>query len=142
MPTRPPPTSTNPAWPSAGRSGLLQRVVQGLTLDDEPFASLGAPLGLGDDSVIETLRQWLSHGVLLRVGPVFTGPAMPITDAWGLDLVEACASGLPLVRRPYEALGAMLGVPAVRVQRRLADWMQHGQLLRIAAVPACRPAAR
>ena len=128
-----------PTWQSAGRSGLLQRAEQGLTLDDEPFASLGAPLGLGGDSVIEALRQWLGQGVLLRIGPVFAGPDMPITDAWGLDLVEASTSGLPLVRRPYEALGAMLGVPAIRVQRCLAGWLQQGQLLRIAAVRASPP---
>ncbi len=133
MPARPP--STLPRLP-ATQAGLLQRAVQGLSLDDEPFARLGAPLGLGGEAVIEALRQWLGCGLLLRVGPVFAGPALPITDAWGLALVEASASGLPLVRQPYEALGAMLGVPARLVQQRLGDWLLQGQMLRIAAVPA------
>lgn len=123
-------------WPPATQAGLLQRAVHGLTLDDEPFATLGAPLGLGGDGVIEALRLWLGRGRLLRVGPVFAGPARPITDAWGLALMDASSSGLPLVRRPYEALGAMLGVPAGQVQQRLADWLRQGQLLRIAAQPA------
>lgn len=134
MPHRPPPAHL--PWPADQRARLLQRAVQGLTLDDEPFASLGAPLGLDSDAVIDALRQWLGRGVLLRVGPVFAGPAAPITDAWGRALVRASASGLPLVAQPYEALGAMLGVPASQVQRRLADWLQQGQLLRIGAVPA------
>lgn len=134
MHTWPPPPKG--PWPTAAPAGLLQRAVHGLSLDDEPFASLGAPLGLGEDSVIELLRQWLGRGVVLRIGLVFAGSALPTTDAWGLDLLEASASGLPLVRRPYEALGAMLGVPATQVQQRLADWMQQGQLLRIAAVLA------
>jgi hypothetical protein len=51
-------------------------------------------------------------------------------------LLAACASGLPLLRQPWEALGAMLGVPASLVQARLGDWLQSGRLLRIAAVPA------
>jgi hypothetical protein len=121
----------------AAQSPLLQRAIQGLTLDDEPFDRLGAPMGLGGDAVIEALRQWLSRGVIVRVGPVFVGAGVrPITGAWAMALQAASASGLPLVRQPYEALGAMLGAPATRVQAQLADWLAHGQVLRIAAVPA------
>ena len=51
-------------------------------------------------------------------------------------IARVSASGLPLVRQPYEALGAMLGAPAAQVQAQLAEWLAQGQLLRIAAVPA------
>jgi hypothetical protein len=116
---------------------LLQRALHGLTLDDAPFDCLGAPLGLGGDAVIDALRQWLNRGVIVRIGPVFAGRgAPPITGAWGRALQAASASGLPLVRQPYEALGAMLGAPATQVQAQLAEWLARGQLLRIAAVPA------
>ena len=123
--------------PPARQPPLLQRAFQGLSLDDEPFDRLGAPLGLGGDAVIEALRQWLNRGVIVRIGPVFAGAgARPIASAWGLALQAASASGLPLVRQPYEALGAMLGVTAAQVQAQLAEWLAQGQLLRIAAVPA------
>lgn len=134
MPAVPPPPAL--LLPAAARAQLLQRAVQGLTLDDEPFARLGEPLQLGGDSVIEALGGWLRRGLLLRVGPVFADTAAAPASAWDRALVEACASGLPLVRLPYEALGAMLGVPATQVQQRLGDWLRDGRLLRIAAVPA------
>lgn len=134
MPAAPPPPGL--PLPAAARAQLLQRAVQGLTLDDEPFARLGAPLQLSGDSVIEALGGWLRRGLLLRVGPVFADTAPLPASAWDRALTEACVSGLPLVRVPYEALGAMLGVPATRVQQRLGDWLRDGRLLRIAAVPA------
>ena len=135
----PPPTSQahGPGHgPGRDRALLLQLAAQGLTLDDEPFARLGAPLGLGGDAVIEMLRHSMGRGLILRIGPVFAGSAAPINGVWGRALVAASRSGLPLVSQPYEALGAMLGVPAPQVQTQLADWLLQGQLLRIAAVPA------
>jgi DNA-binding Lrp family transcriptional regulator len=119
-----------------------QRLMHGLTLDDQPFDILGAPLGMDGDAVIDLLRQWVGQGRVERVGMVLSESIPPTANArdQALDqaLLAACASGLPLVRRPYEALGAMLGVPASRVQARLADWLRCGRLLRIAAVPASR----
>lgn len=50
-------------------------------------------------------------------------------------LVAATQSGLPLVSRPYEAIGAMLGVDGARVQERLAQMLQEGLVRRIGAVP-------
>lgn len=118
-------------------SALLQRALAGLTLDDEPFAELGAPLALGAEAVIDLLQQLVARGQLLRIGLVFAKPAgAPVRDEFGLALIDASASGLPLLHKPYEALGAMLGVPARKVQVRLAEWLADGRLLRIAAVPA------
>ena len=50
-------------------------------------------------------------------------------------LVLATQSGLPLVARPYEALGEELGVSAGAIQTRLADMLASGVIRRIGAVP-------
>lgn len=51
------------------------------------------------------------------------------------ELVAALQSGLPLVARPYEALGASLGVSAEAVRERLAGMLASGLIRRIGAVP-------
>ncbi|HVO08272.1 MAG TPA: Lrp/AsnC family transcriptional regulator [Burkholderiaceae bacterium] len=50
-------------------------------------------------------------------------------------LIAATQSGLPLVPRPYEALGAALGVSAEAVRERLAGMLASGLIRRIGAVP-------
>lgn len=50
-------------------------------------------------------------------------------------LIEATQAGLPLVARPYEALGALLGVAGERVRERLAEMQAEGLIRRIGAVP-------
>jgi siroheme decarboxylase len=57
----------------------------------------------------------------------------------GLDpvdrqLIAATQSGLPLVPRPYEAVGAMIGISAQEVQDRLAGMLERGLIRRIGAV--------
>ena len=56
-------------------------------------------------------------------------------DEFGRRLVAATQSGLPLVPRPYEALGAMLGTSGAAVRERLAEWLDQGLVRRIGAVP-------
>ncbi|MBQ0930550.1 siroheme decarboxylase subunit beta [Ideonella alba] len=51
------------------------------------------------------------------------------------ELIAATQGGLPLVNRPYEALGAMLGVPGETVRQRLAEMLDNGLVRRIGAVP-------
>ena len=51
------------------------------------------------------------------------------------DLVAALQSGLPLVPRPYEALGASLGISAEAVREHLAAMLASGLIRRIGAVP-------
>jgi len=51
------------------------------------------------------------------------------------SLIRGAQSGLPLVPRPYEALGAALGVSAEVVRERLADMLACGLIRRIGAVP-------
>ena len=50
-------------------------------------------------------------------------------------LIAATQGGLPLVARPYEAVGAMLGVGGEVVRERLAAMLKSGLIRRIGAVP-------
>ncbi|MBN8489584.1 MAG: Lrp/AsnC family transcriptional regulator [Burkholderiales bacterium] len=59
---------------------------------------------------------------------------MPLTE-FDRELIAATQGGLPLVSRPYEALGAMLGVPGETVRQRLAAMLAEGLVRRIGAVP-------
>ena len=56
-------------------------------------------------------------------------------DAFDRALIAATQGGLPLVARPYEAVGAMLGVPGEQVRERLAQMLGGGLVRRIGAVP-------
>ena len=55
--------------------------------------------------------------------------------AFDRELIAATQSGLPLVSRPYEAVGAMLGVSGEQVRERLAQMLDAGLIRRIGAVP-------
>ena len=50
-------------------------------------------------------------------------------------LIVATQGGLPLVSRPYHALGEQLGLPAEEVLRRLQGLLDAGIIRRIGAVP-------
>jgi siroheme decarboxylase len=56
-------------------------------------------------------------------------------DEFDRQLVGATQSGLPLVPRPYEAVGAMLGVSGDAVRERFAQMLRSGLIRRIGAVP-------
>ena len=56
-------------------------------------------------------------------------------DAFDRALIAATQGGLPLVARPYEAVGAMLSVPGEQVRERLAQMLKGGLVRRIGAVP-------
>lgn len=58
-----------------------------------------------------------------------------ILDETDRRLIVATQAGLPLVSRPYDALGETLGVPAGEVQARLAALLASGVIRRIGAVP-------
>lgn len=59
---------------------------------------------------------------------------MPLTE-FDRELIAATQGGLPLVNRPYEAVGAMLGVSGDTVRQRLAEMLDEGLVRRIGAVP-------
>lgn len=50
-------------------------------------------------------------------------------------IIQATQSGLPLVRRPYEAVGAALGISGELVRTRLQAMLDAGLIRRIGAVP-------
>lgn len=50
-------------------------------------------------------------------------------------LIAATQGGLPLVARPYDAVGALLGVSGEVVRERLAQMLESGLIRRIGAVP-------
>lgn len=50
-------------------------------------------------------------------------------------LIVATQGGLPLVSRPYHAIGEQLGLPAAEVMRRLQAMLEAGVIRRIGAVP-------
>lgn len=120
--------------PDAGDRRLMDRLRGSLPLSERPFADLGAELGMSEEVVIDRLHRLLAQGVLTHFGPVFQADQKPQT---GFDraMMAATLSGLPLLPRPYEALGAMLGVSAVRVRERLAAMCRDGLILRIGAEP-------
>ncbi|NMM77604.1 protein nirH [Acidovorax sp. SRB_14] len=56
-------------------------------------------------------------------------------DDFDRALVAATQRGLPLVPRPYDAVGAALGVSGQQVQARMAQMLASGFIRRIGAVP-------
>ncbi len=50
-------------------------------------------------------------------------------------LIRATQAGLPLVPRPYEAIGATLGISGEQVRERLQAMLDAGLIRRIGAVP-------
>lgn len=50
-------------------------------------------------------------------------------------IIHATQSGLPLVHRPYEAVGAALGISGEQVRERLQAMLDEGLVRRIGAVP-------
>lgn len=64
------------------------------------------------------------------------GPAMPLAlDATDRAIIIATQGGLPLVPRPYHAVGEGVGVSGEEVMARLARMLDAGAVRRIGAVP-------
>ena len=56
-------------------------------------------------------------------------------DAIDRRLIAATQQGLPLVREPYAALAAKLGLAETEVIARLRRWLDRGAIRRIGAIP-------
>ncbi|MFY7856422.1 MAG: hypothetical protein ACOVQT_09815 [Rubrivivax sp.] len=120
---------------------LLACASGGLGLTAEPYAALGAALGLGGDAVIERLRRLMAQAAIGGLGPCWAAHMPEDTPADLAQLRAATDCGLPLVTQPYEALGAMLGWSAQRVCDEFAAALRTGRLLRLAPWPPrpCSP---
>ncbi|MBL8352917.1 MAG: Lrp/AsnC family transcriptional regulator [Burkholderiaceae bacterium] len=136
-----------PAWaqdPADRR--LLAQLMQPLPLCERPFAAVGEALGLSEDEVIDRLRRLLGRGAVRHFGPLFRDSPDPAEPAFAAlqvpqadlrrDLLTATRSGLPLLPRPYEAVGAMVGASGAAVRDRFAELLAEGVIRRIGAVPA------
>ncbi len=60
---------------------------------------------------------------------------MTMLSAFDQRLIAATQAGLPLVPRPYDAVGARLGVSGAAVRERLQGMLREGLVRRIGAVP-------
>ena len=56
-------------------------------------------------------------------------------DDFDRQLIAATQGGLPLVPRPYDAVGERLGVSGQQVRERLSQMLETGLIRRIGAVP-------
>jgi DNA-binding Lrp family transcriptional regulator len=126
------PDALCPCGKGLGRCRLLARLRRGLPLSDRPFADIGRDCGLTEDEVLGRLQRMLAHGVLRHLGPLRANGEIPAPPG-GLAarLLASTESGLPLVAQPYEALAAMLGVPAPAVREQLQQLIDGGQLAQI-----------
>jgi DNA-binding Lrp family transcriptional regulator len=67
-------------------------------------------------------------------------PVNDVSAAASLDpvdhaLIKATQAGLPLLPRPYQAVGEALGISGEEVMRRMRRLQEQGVIRRIAAVP-------
>lgn len=60
---------------------------------------------------------------------------MAALSSFDRRLIRATQAGLPLVPRPYDAIGAALAVDGAAVRERLAGMLREGIVRRIGAVP-------
>ncbi|MEW6479400.1 MAG: Lrp/AsnC family transcriptional regulator [Pseudomonadota bacterium] len=60
---------------------------------------------------------------------------MSAMDDLDRRLIRATQAGLPLVPRPYEAIGASMGISGDLVRERLQSMLDRGLIRRIGAVP-------
>lgn len=66
-----PRTAVLPAGTDPARFRLLNDWQRGFPLESRPFAVLGAQVGLDEEAVVAAYRNWLSSGVVSRIGAVF-----------------------------------------------------------------------
>ncbi len=76
----------------------------------------------------------MPDAVALRPPPAASAPPASM-DAVDRALVAATQAGLPRVPRPYEALGASLGLTGAQVSARLERLLAAGVMRRLGAVP-------
>jgi len=115
-------------FPNTTDLRLMAHLHGGFPLVDEPFAAVGAELGLSEAEVLQRLQRLLSEGWLTRFGPLFQ-----IERAGGQFVLAALAA--PAER--FEALAAQVNAhPEVAHNYR----REHPQLTMWFVVAAPSPA--
>lgn len=88
---------------------LIDRLQEGLSIVDEPYAAVGAELGLAAEDVLARLERLLAAGVLTRFGPLFQIEkgggrfllaALAVPEA-RFDEVAAIVNAMPEVAHNY-----------------------------------------
>lgn len=110
---------------------------------DKVLASIEAETGLAVLALPKEREYFVELRLPLSGQPLQPLPAQPATqpaapqplDEFDRALIAATQGGLPLVARPYEAVGAMLGETGERVRERFATMLAQGLVRRIGAVP-------
>lgn len=106
---KPPEADTKSAPLDAKDRALINALQGGFPLCDEPYAAVGAALGLSGDEVIARLRSLLDRKVLTRFGPMyqieriggaFVLAALKVPEA-DYESVAAAVNALPEVAHNY-----------------------------------------
>ncbi len=88
---------------SRGLRALAARLESGLPLVERPYAELGTPLGMNEDAVIATLRDWCERGTLRRLGVVLRhhefGISANAMTVFALPSKDADAAGARLAQQ-------------------------------------------
>lgn len=94
---------------------ILDCLAQGLPLVDRPYQVLASSCGLDEDSLVARIQALLAAGEFAALAPVRGSASAPESGSLAARLLGVMQSGVPMVSRPFEALGAMLDVtgPAV-----------------------------
>lgn len=136
---------------AAQRLALLNVWQRGFPLCDEPFAAVGATLGLSGLQVLQAYRQCAREGVLSRIGAVFapgsggasTLAAMAVPTE-RLEAVAAIVSAHPGVNHNYERENArnlwfvMTGASTAQVEQSIA-LLESDTGLPVLRLPMLRP---
>lgn len=106
---KPPEADTKSAPLDAKDRALINALQGGFPLCDEPYAAVGAALGLSGDEVIARLQALLDRKVLTRFGPMyqieriggaFVLAALKVPEA-DYEIVAAAVNALPEVAHNY-----------------------------------------
>jgi DNA-binding Lrp family transcriptional regulator len=89
---------------------LLNLAQKGLDLCPEPYRALGEKLGIGEDAVLERLRQLKENGIIRRIGGIFNPAGLGYmsclcganVDPDRLDAVASFVSAFPGITHNYE----------------------------------------
>ena len=111
---------------SAADQRLLQCLAPGLPLVDRPYEALAPRCAMDEDAIVARIQALLAAGVFTVLAPSSGDAAVPAPSGLAARLLGVMRGGVPMVKRPYEALGAMLGVSGTAVCEALREMSADG----------------